>query len=151
MITFAKVSQAFSDGWGGWTCTDFTPLPYAYAHTHTNTCTHTRTHPGSVEVSSFGDGPSPRQWVLTGVTTKNHLGQPESLWKKLQKLSVHGATQREGEMRATSEETRPLQRRITVLEGRVREAERGADEERRKREEAEQRAGERIMELEHAL
>ncbi len=114
---------------------------YCKLHTHA----HTHAHPESVEVPSSGDAPSPREWVLTGITTKDQLGQPESLRKKILKLSEHGAftgAQREGEMRATSEETRPLQQRITLVEGMVREAERGREEERRRREEAERRGEE---------
>ncbi len=94
---------------------------------------HTRTHPESVHVPSSGDAPSPRGWVLTGVTTKDQLGKPDRLREKLQKLSEHGAfsgAQREGEMRGTSEETR---QKITVPEGRERE------EEQRRRKDAERR------------
>ncbi len=64
---------------------------------------------------------------------------------------VFTGAQREGEMRATSEETHPLQQRITVLEGREREAERRREEAERRVAEAERQAAERVMELERGM
>ncbi len=90
------------------------------------TCAHTNTHthPESVDVPSSGDAPSPGHHSshYKGPTREAREAKGEIAEVKWAR-SLHWGSEG-GWDESHSDETRPLQQRITVLEGRVRVAER---------------------------